>query len=76
MAPVVFPSLCCVVPTPITPPMGMANVGAHDGGWGAGGSRDFDFEALAATSRCSRLYLTHPLSADVDVEHWKVVVVN
>ena len=34
MAPVVFPSLCCVVPTPITPPMGMANVGTHDGGMG------------------------------------------
>ena len=66
---------CVVVPTPITPPMGMANVGTHAGGCGAGGSRDFDLEALAATSRCSRLCLTHPLSADVGVEHWKVVVV-
>ena len=56
--------------------MGMANVGTHDGGWGAGGSRDFDLEALAATSRCCRLYLTHPLSADdVVVMHWRVVVV-
>ena len=72
-------SLRCVVvvPTPITPPMGMANVGTHDGGWGAGGSRDFDLEALAATSRCCRLYLTHPLSTMI-VDHrcWTKEVVD